>query len=332
MKKYSFLTLLIFMLLFSCNQPFFNSDMKPPTGEMGEILVVVDNEVWIGPAGDSLRRLLEAPVFGLPQDESQFIIKQIEPASFTDNNKLHRNVLQVIMDSEDGSAKIQVHQSPWSNTQRVVSLIAPTEEKLVQLVQYKKEIILKEFLDAEKKRVLTLFNTNKNGKITEKLTKSFKIDLSIPAGYAIVEQKSNFMWIQQYNQGIRQMVFIYSLPYTGKAPLNREFVLREREKMTTLYVPGSYEGSHMMIEPLLDPGYKEYSMNGKMTYELRGLWRMSEGTEGSVAMGGPFVSICQLDTVHQRVIMIDGSTYAPEKKKRNPMLELEAVLSSLKIL
>ena len=60
--------------------------------------------------------------------------------------------------------------------------------------------------------------------------------------------------------------------------------------------------------------------------EARGLWEMT--TE---AMGGPFVSHSRIDTVNNRIIVVEGFVFAPDKMKRTMIRRLEAALYTLEL-
>jgi hypothetical protein len=49
------------------------------------------------------------------------------------------------------------------------------------------------------------------------------------------------------------------------------------------------------------------------------------------AMGGPFVAHSVVDTINNRVIVVEGFVYAPEKMKRSMIRRLEAALYTLKV-
>jgi len=48
-------------------------------------------------------------------------------------------------------------------------------------------------------------------------------------------------------------------------------------------------------------------------------------------MGGPFVSHSRLDEKNNRVIVVEGFVYAPDKMKRTMLRRLEAALYTLEI-
>ena len=82
----------------------------------------------------------------------------------------------------------------------------------------------------------------------------------------------------------------------------------------------------MTTEPLFPPLFREYELsNGRYTAELRGLWRIQDG----LAMGGPFVSITQLDQARNRIVTIEGFVFAPGEKKRDLLQQLEAIIFTL---
>jgi hypothetical protein len=59
---------------------------------------------------------------------------------------------------------------------------------------------------------------------------------------------------------------------------------------------------------------------------MRGLWRLINDY-----MGGPYISLAELDLANQRVIVAFGYVYSPGKDKRNYLRQLEAMIYSLKL-
>ena len=66
------------------------------------------------------------------------------------------------------------------------------------------------------------------------------------------------------------------------------------------------------------------TFEGRTVIEARGLWEMENDM-----MGGPFVSYSQVDSVNNRVIVAEGFVYAPEKRKRLFIRQLEAAVQTL---
>ena len=92
------LFLLILGLLSSCEK----SDkvtLIASTGRINHILIVMNNEHWQGRIGDELKEIISEPVIGLPQEENQFSVNQVDPITFNSLFKRNRNILFVGLDS-----------------------------------------------------------------------------------------------------------------------------------------------------------------------------------------------------------------------------------------
>src|SRR5659263_4305 len=75
MNKNLFLFLLIPVLFFSCKKQ--GEDMpRKATGKINIISVIIDDQLWNGEIGDSIRNKFASPVIGLPQEEPLFTINQ----------------------------------------------------------------------------------------------------------------------------------------------------------------------------------------------------------------------------------------------------------------
>ena len=68
------------------------------------------------------------------------------------------------------------------------------------------------------------------------------------------------------------------------------------------------------------------AVHGMYAMETRGLWVMKGD-----CMGGPFVSHSRVDTENNRVVVVEGFVYAPEKMKRGLIRRLEGSLYTLQL-
>ena len=90
-------------------------------------------------------------------------------------------------------------------------------------------------------------------------------------------------------------------------------------------IPGEKPNQWMQTNPEF-VWTKNITVNGEFAMEARGLWEMRND-----AMGGPFVSHTRLDEKNNRVIVVEGFVYAPDKMKRTMLRRLEAALYTLEI-
>jgi hypothetical protein len=75
MNKAHFLFLFVALLLFSCKKENDHLPRKT-TGKINTISVIIDDQLWNGDIGDSIRNKFASPVIGLPQEEPLFNINQ----------------------------------------------------------------------------------------------------------------------------------------------------------------------------------------------------------------------------------------------------------------
>jgi FKBP-type peptidyl-prolyl cis-trans isomerase (trigger factor) len=92
------------------------------------------------------------------------------------------------------------------------------------------------------------------------------------------------------------------------------------------YVPGEAGGSYMITEEAYTPHIFQVEINGYKAFESRGKWEVKD-----MYMAGPFLNYTFIDDKNDRLVIVEGLTYAPATKKRDYMFELEAILKTMKI-
>jgi len=92
-----------------------------------------------------------------------------------------------------------------------------------------------------------------------------------------------------------------------------------------VHVEGPLPQSYMATEMIYDP---DFALIKEIPYtiETKGLWTMVNDF-----LGGPYIAYVMLDEEKQKIIYAEGFLYCPSERKRSHILELEAVLSSIKI-
>jgi len=76
MNKAHFLLLLVAIAITSCNTKE-KKLVNEISGKTNEVSVIIDDELWNGEVGDSMRNKFASPVLGLPQEEPVFFFKSI---------------------------------------------------------------------------------------------------------------------------------------------------------------------------------------------------------------------------------------------------------------
>ncbi|MGD2035509.1 MAG: DUF4837 family protein [Bacteroidales bacterium] len=321
-----FLILLLVAACFDSDRPALQTSSS---GAPGEVLLVMNEQLWNEEPGEAVRAILNVPYEGLPQDEPYYDILQINHRGFGKTFKTHRNIILTKIGPDQQEPKILINRDTWSKPQLLITILAPDEDAFIELVSSNGNKILTLLSGTEQKRLMKLYKNTRNEKLRQELEDDYSISLNVPGGYTMDVKKKDFIWISQEYRDIIQGILIYFYDYTDDETFTRDYLVEKRNRFLKEYVSGEVEGSYMTTEALYPPIFSEYKLNNdKYTAEIRGLWKMVNG----IAMGGPFVSISQLDEKNNRVVTIEGFVFAPAHKKRELLKQVEAIILSLKIL
>lgn len=319
-KRITF-TLFCIAMLFSCEK----SDkvtLVSSTGRINHVLIVMNNEDWKGRVGDELKKIIGEPVIGLPQEENQFSINQVDPITFNSLFKRHRNILFIGLDTvKNFYSNIDVYASP----QTTLTILAQDKEELMENIRSHKEEIIKIF----KKNDLALYQ--------RKITKDFHdpstietlnklgISMKIPFAYKKVDDTGQFLWYRNtFERGLLNII-AYEIPLFDE-PYTPEFLVSFRDSIGKNYIPGQFDNTYMRTEPSFTPVTEQVTFGNIEALESRGLWFV----EGDY-MGGPFLSYTIKDEVNERLIVVEGFSYSPSSKKRDVVFELEAILKTINL-
>ncbi len=322
MVKKILVPLFVFLTIISCNKKE-SITMVDSTGRINHLLVVMTNENWQGEVGDSLRTILAEPLYGLPQDEAQFYVNQVTPENFTKLFKRNRNILFVgFGDKEDFYINTNVYAAP----QTTVTILGKDKKELIQNIEQNKE----EVINVYKERDLALYQkkiTKKHWKIDNiKTFNQLGFNLKIPKTYNKIEDTGDFIWYRYPFTKGQMNILAYTVPALSKDDLNIENIIKIRDSIGELYIPGQFEDTYLLTEPQYDPITEIITLDSKETMETRGLWIVKNDF-----MGGPFLNYAVYDKENSRLVIAEGFSYSPSTKKRDFVFELEAILKTLKI-
>ena len=289
-------------------------------GAINEISLVIENDLWEGAVGDSIRRYFAAPVDGLPWDEPLFTIRQVSPEVFTDFVRTRRNVLIAKVDSTESAG---IKNDMFAKPQQVAIVKSTTEEGLMeQVAQYSQQII-SEFKQMELKESQKRFNRSLN---KEKDLEELGISLTMPSIYKMAKKEDNFYWIERIIHKGTMNILVYEMPL-GSIPNDStrvEAIIKMRDSIGEKYVPGREEGMYMITEKAYAPYVFDAELAGRKAIETKGMWEVK-----NFFMAGPFLNYIVEDKPNDRLLVLEGFTFAPSTNKRDYMFELEAILKTL---
>lgn len=304
----------------ACSSP----EMPLPgiTGKAGELVVVMDDNIWKGSTGDSVFNVLAEHVYGLPQPEPMFNVVHIGSSAFTKIFQTHRNLI-IIHIGADHQKKIELKTNVWAEPQVVIEMGAATQAEFLELFSTNASRIVGHILETEQKRIIKSYDSQLDKEVAGTVRSRFGVGLSIPRGYRIVREEDDFIWARYEDKDVTQSVLVYSEPYQRTNTFSSDGMVEVMDDFSKKYVPGPEDGSYMTTYLDYPPKLQETSINGKYASKLSGIWNV----EGAL-MGGPFVTYAMLDASGKNVIYLHGFVYAPGKNKRNYLRQVDAILNS----
>ncbi|MDP2721276.1 MAG: DUF4837 family protein [Bacteroidales bacterium] len=323
-----FTAITIWTLSFSSCIPDSNKSNKPRSiGNSSEVLVVLQNqEQWDGQIGQVIRKYLGQEQYGLPQSEPIFKLSHITVANFSDLFKKHRNLLIVEIDPTITNSKMEVFSDFWAGPQRVFRIKCPSADAFVETFATNEQTIISTFGEAERARILDVFRPTSKNKVSEAVQKQFKLNMVIPAGFYMAKSETGFMWIRKEIPEYSQGIIIMSEPYMSEAQFSLESIVARINRNLEQYVPGSSEGSFMVIDQkfVLPEASQVDDFPAEYTIEIRGMWNVANDF-----MGGPFVSYSFTDKENKDIFTLMGYVYYPNNNKRDLLRQVEAILYSV---
>ncbi len=326
--------LLIFSLLMlsSCDlteksRPRHGSILTPASsGNPYEVMVVCEDSVWNGYAGLAVQTILDKPLRGLPQDEEQFHKSHVTEKHYDRITNIFRNIIHIkISRAEYTKANITVEKDLHSAPQIILTVTGPNQfEVSTYITEHTKEI--ESLITADEiNRAANDLVYEHNNPFERKVQEMFGVNLYIPTDINKMKIGDDFIWASNNGLNTIQNICIYSLPYVSEKMFEKRPYVALRDTIMKRNIPGGEPGSWMQT----NGDYvwtKIINVNGEFCMEARGLWEMRNDD-----MGGPFVSHSRVDKKNNRVIVVEGFVYAPQKMKRTMIRRLEAALYTLEI-
>ena len=294
-------------------------------GNLNNISVVVDNSLWEGNVGESIRAIFAAPLNGLPVEEPLFSMRQIPPQVFDGFATRSRIVLKIEKGNEE--AKTKIVNEAFAKPQTVAVIGGKTDKDIIaQLIKNKDKIIdafNKEEVNEKQRRInLDLLDV-------KEIDSKLGISVNMPSAYRISKGGSDdFFWIRKNlsnSKTIELMLYEVPLESISKGDSTIIDIVKMRNRITKTKIPGE-DGIFMEVENDYAPALFNTIIDNKPTYEVRGIWTMNGFT-----MAGPFITYLIEDKINNRYLVADGYVYAPSLQKRDYVFELESIIKSIKI-
>jgi hypothetical protein len=322
--RYFLLSVLSLTLLMSCGDKKSNEKFLPDaSGAINNVSVVTENDLWDGRVGEAIRNVLAKPIYGLPQDEPTFTISQIPTSVFSGFVTKNRTVLKIETNKEAG---ITISDNMYAKPQKVIVVSGKTKKEIIDVLKANETKIIDIFRNEElSERLRQMAKSPHN---FETIKEKLGLTIEFASVYRKAKETDNFFWIRKDITTGTTNLMIYELPYDAikrnDSVVNQ--IIKIRDSIGRAYIEGPVEGSYLITENAYTPFHGETIIDNKPTLETKGLWDVK-----NAFMGGPFINYAIEDKINKRWVVVEGFAFAPSVEKRNYMLELEAIIKSVKI-
>lgn len=297
-------------------------------GSFSKVLVVAKASLWNDSVGDQIRTSFGELLVGLPQPERTLSVSHVAPNGFTSLMRSNRNILVLeLNDKESYTESYNKYASP----QTIVYISAKEKQGLSKILKENMKEIIQTFKDSDIKVLQNNFAGKRVNDAMYKTLKNLNISLIIPEEFRTVDDTGEFLWLRQHLQsGIARgagnnNIIVYTQPLNDQTK-RADNIPAMRDAIGKRYIPGAREGMYMITEAAYTPLTVTTEILGNKTFETRGKWEVKNDF-----MAGPFVNYAIIDQKNNRLLVIEGFTYAPSVNKRDFLLELEAIAKSLKM-
>lgn len=321
MKKVTCFLLFCFTL-FSCKdkEPILESSV----GETNQITVIIEDPLWNGEVGDSIRKKLTTSVDGLPQEEPLFSLMQHTDRSGDDHFCKNRNIIIVEKSTEKF---FEIRNNDFALNQSVIYISGRNTPEILTLIEQESDSIINiitgfEIAETQKKISLSTLNIRK-------IQDKFSISLNIPSDFEYVIEDENFIWLKKETLNGSSNILIYQIPYYYESENQSEnihTIISTRDSIGKKYIHSQEDKTqaYMITEEAYAPYFKNIKLAQRKAFQTKGTWELK-----GIFMSGPFLNYTILDKQNNRTLILEGFAYAPSSSKRNMMHELEAIIKSV---
>ena len=326
MKKFTIILFAI-IALFSCkeeNKSQSSTDdggaYAKSAGRPNALTIVIDNHLWEGAVGEALRKELAASVKGLPQEEPLFTIRQMPPTAFKGFASRSRLFLKI---NKGKTINYETYKNKYARPQTGIEIWGNTDDKIIEVFNEHSDEIIKKF---KKTEIITKQLRIKNPLNIDGLKEKLGISISVPGVFRVAKATDDSYWIRKKLSNGTMDIIAYEVPmdFFNDSLSLAQNVIRVRDSIGGNKVVVD-EGGKFITEEAYAPYLKETTFKGKKAYETRGTWEVKNKW-----MAGPFLNYLIKDSSNNRLLVLEGFVFAPSVNKRDYMLELEALLNTVK--
>lgn len=290
-------------------------------GTHHELMVVISDEAWEGKFGEYLRESLADPVKDLTQPEARFSFFQVNNSAF-DQLLFETYKSIIIFEERDTTPFYQIVYDEWAAPQIVVYYGGPDIQTMGAMFARTKNEVLEKIETHDRKVLIRRLKKMAYTNLPPELAEVQIEDIVLPNGFYLSQTRENLKVFKSENVRTDQYLFFHVRPITQN-PMGE--IIEVRDSILRNYFEGPTDDSYLGTEMREPPSLERTTIDGNIAFKMAGRWR----TYGSF-MGGPFVSYTVFLDDLNIVVTADGFINGPDGDHRKLMMEMEAIMESMK--
>ena len=328
MNKTHFLFISLFFVYIASSLTLVSCSQKKKTAtseslaKMNAVSVIIDDQLWNGEVGDSLRNKFASPVIGLQEEEPIFTLNQYPGKLLEGFITNSRNIIVV---KKEARSKFYIRENEYVTPQLAVHVSGVSVKELLDSIEKNAPKIIQEIKSSE---IKVFQNHIKSDKLaSDKIESRFNVKLNIPTKYKIVVQSKKFIWLKKEITSGNLSLLIYQISKSNIKDTTNivNSITKIRDSIGKRYIHGSKRRTRMITEPAFSPYLFKTTIHGKLAFETKGTWDLKNDF-----MSGPYINYAFIDKERNRILIVEGFCYAPSKEKRDIMLELESIIKTIR--
>ncbi len=354
-KYFLFITIGIFYLTSCASDSSPSSYVPPMTGAIGktsEVVVIADEDVWEGTAGDTFRYYFSSAYLILPQPEPILDIRHLTPQQLVNDPMLRELRTYVLLGNlkdvespttkmikkDIGEEKVKraldnpnfhtvVGHNKWARGQMLTFIFGKSEDAIADNVKSSYPTIAKRIHEFDQKQIGTLaYIKGRNHGVEKVIKDKLGAEMKIPQEYFVAVDEENTVWLRKETPKVSFNIFVHKLPYTSQAQFTQKSIRSIRDTLGKRHVTTEIEGAFMRTNDVDLPMFvKTMELDGSYTVEARGIWDLVNDF-----MGGPFIGYLIHNKSTNELLYVEGFIHAPTTTKRKSMQLLEHILRQTK--
>lgn len=333
-----------------------NSSYRPPMsgaiGKTSEIVVVADDNVWEGMAGDTFRYYFQSAYLLLPQPEPMFDLRHLTPEQLKNDRMLRdlrtfvflgnfqdvHSETNKIIQKDLGSEKVNraktdpkfhtvVGHNKWAHGQLMTFIFGNSQQALSENIKASFPNIAKRVHDFDQSQIGNYtYLKGRNIGVENSIKEKMGAEMKIPQEYIVAIDSTNTIWLRKETGELSSNIFIHKLPYTSQDQFTKEGIRSIRDSLGKKYVTTDIDGAYMRTNDVDLPMFAiPMEIHGSYAVEVRGVWDLVNDF-----MGGPFIGYLIHNKTTNQLLYVEGFVHAPSTTKRKFMERIEHILRNTK--